>query len=74
MDFADWFAEMCNKHKITPTLVAEKIGVSAAAASYWINGRNTPKETTRKKIEQFFGEKYEKEKKRRPGWSDASRY
>lgn len=63
MLFSDWFAEMCNKNSTSPSIVAENIGVSPAAASYWIRNRSVPKKTTLAKIESFFGEKYSPDSK-----------
>lgn len=59
MEFAEWFVEMCNRHNVTPTDVAKAIGVSSASASYWVSGRNTPKQTTLARIEDYFQEKYD---------------
>ena len=58
MSFADWFIKMCNDRGMSPTAVADAIGVSAASASYWVTGRNVPKKTTLAKVEEYFGEKF----------------
>ena len=62
MDFADWFAKKCNEFNKTPSEVGVEIGSTAAAASYWVNGKKIPRKVTLVKLEEYFGEKFEGEK------------
>ena len=60
MQFSEWFVKMCANKGVSASEVAEAIGVTPASASYYATGRNMPKGTTLYRIEQYFGEKYEK--------------
>lgn len=57
MTFYEWFVEMCVKHEKDATVVACDIGLSATSATYWKKG-SVPKDTTIKRLEDYFGEKY----------------
>lgn len=59
MSFYDWFVEQCAKKEKSIAEGARAVGVSPASANGWKNG-SAPKDTTLYRIEQYFGEKYEK--------------
>lgn len=61
MTFSEWFIEMCAKHGDFPSNVAKAVGCTAPSGTGWANGA-IPRKVTIKKIEDYFGEKYENKK------------
>ena len=49
------FVQLCEEHCVTPYRVSKETGVSQAALSTWKSGANTPRNSTLKKIADYFG-------------------
>lgn len=52
--FWNQLIKLCNMRNTTPNGVCEAIGLSSAIATKWKNG-STPRDTTLKKIADYFG-------------------
>ena len=53
--FYDVYCELCQKHGLTPSGAATKIGFNRASVTVWKNSGNAPKQELLVKIAEFFG-------------------
>ncbi len=49
------FVQLCQEKCVTPYRVSKETGVSQAALSTWKTGANTPRDSTLKRIADYFG-------------------
>lgn len=52
--FYEQFAELCKEKKISPSIVAETIGLNRSSVTFWKRG-STPKGETLRKLANYFG-------------------
>ena len=52
--FYNYFVELCNRAKISPSKAAQQIGLSKSSVSGWKNG-SVPRDSQIMRIEDFFG-------------------
>lgn len=52
--FYNYFVELCNRAKISPSKAAQKIGLSKSSVSGWKNG-SVPRDSQIMRIADFFG-------------------
>ena len=52
--FYDRFVELCNEINISPSIVAETIGLNRSSVTFWKRG-STPKGETLRKLANYFG-------------------
>lgn len=53
--FYDVYCELCQKHGLTPSGAAAKIGFNRASVTVWKNSGKAPKQELLVKIAEFFG-------------------
>lgn len=51
----DIFVQLCQEKCVTPYRVSKETGVSQAALCTWKSGANTPRDSTLKRIADYFG-------------------
>ena len=52
--FYNYFVELCNRAKISPSKAAQQIGLSKSSVSGWKNG-SVPRDSQIMRIADFFG-------------------